>query len=356
MFIFTAQRWWSFSSSHRTCLSCRWKWTCTRLWKRCTNVIPRMPCCAGMFPQPPFFYVSASAVDVSAAQHSVGRPDQAAPGWCRCLAVQTQNRSPELGYLLFPLGVFVFVLLKRLCPTDLCEKEPFLDTEDGLPFRSVFKHVRLQYIINDLASARILERDNILPPGENESDETFLGDVVAMLHLLVFIFNILFQIGWLRCTKVSGLLCSGQSLTMTMGENNGWNVWGKHGDLMNRFKFRGPFCHSLVPTRQTKMSLSGAAWDVAGNWPKMETWAWRFMFYSSLCTAWRSFIYLKSLSSQYCWRWTGFNFGFDLLVTYTNRFIVFKRNTLSQPCGGAVSLQPRRHLAYRSVLRSTSPY
>lgn len=50
---------------------------------------------------------------------------------------------------------------------------------------------------------------------------------------------------------------------------------------------------------------------------------------------------------QYCWRWTGFNFGFDLLVTYTNRFIVFKRNTLSQPCGGAVSLQPRRHLAYR---------
>ncbi|MGH0136825.1 UNVERIFIED_CONTAM: hypothetical protein FKN15_019817 [Acipenser sinensis] len=50
---------------------------------------------------------------------------------------------------------------------------------------------------------------------------------------------------------------------------------------------------------------------------------------------------------DYCWRWTGFNFGFDLLVTYTNRFIVFKRNTLSQPCGGSVSLQPRRNIAYR---------
>lgn len=61
-------------------------------------------------------------------------------------------------------------------------------------------------------------------------------------------------------------------------------------------------------------------------------------------------------SAQYCWRWTGFNFGFDLLVTYTNRFIVFKRNTLSQPCGGAVSLQPRRHLAYRSALQSTFKY
>ncbi|KAK7895713.1 hypothetical protein WMY93_021038 [Mugilogobius chulae] len=55
---------------------------------------------------------------------------------------------------------------------------------------------------------------------------------------------------------------------------------------------------------------------------------------------------------DYCWRWTGFNFGFDLLVTYTNRFIVFKRNTLSQPCGGAVSLQPRRHLAFRLRLAS----
>lgn len=48
---------------------------------------------------------------------------------------------------------------------DLCEKEPFLNTEEGAPFHSVFKLVRLQYIINDLASARILERDNILPPG-----------------------------------------------------------------------------------------------------------------------------------------------------------------------------------------------
>lgn len=48
---------------------------------------------------------------------------------------------------------------------DLCEKEPFLNTEEGAPFCPVFRLVRLQYIINDLASARILERDNILPPG-----------------------------------------------------------------------------------------------------------------------------------------------------------------------------------------------
>lgn len=52
-------------------------------------------------------------------------------------------------------------------------------------------------------------------------------------------------------------------------------------------------------------------------------------------------------SFQYCWRWTGFNFGFDLLVTYTNRYIIFKRNTLNQPCSGSVSLQPRRNIAFR---------
>ena len=51
--------------------------------------------------------------------------------------------------------------------SDLCEREPFLNTEDGAAFPSVFKHIRLQYIINDLASARILERDNILPAGES---------------------------------------------------------------------------------------------------------------------------------------------------------------------------------------------
>lgn len=50
---------------------------------------------------------------------------------------------------------------------------------------------------------------------------------------------------------------------------------------------------------------------------------------------------------QYCWRWTGFNFGLDLLVTYTNRYIIFKRNTLNQPCSGSVSLQPRRSIAFR---------
>ncbi|XP_054896684.1 germ cell-less protein-like 1 isoform X1 [Poeciliopsis prolifica] len=151
--------------------------------------------------------------------------------------------------------------------TDLCEKEPFLNTEDGALFRSVFRLVRLQYIINDLASARILERDNILPPE------------------------------WLTA------MYKNQWFAMLRTEFDNDN--GPQEPNKDEFELNSMRCGR-------KLSKDG----------------------------------------DYCWRWTGFNFGFDLLVTYTNRFIVFKRNTLSQPCGGAVSLQPRRHLAYRLRLAS----
>uniref|UniRef100_A0A671YJA7 Germ cell-less, spermatogenesis associated n=1 Tax=Sparus aurata TaxID=8175 RepID=A0A671YJA7_SPAAU len=152
----------------------------------------------------------------------------------------------------------------------LCKRRtgtPFLNTEEGTPFRSVFKYVRLQYIINDLASARILERDNILPPD------------------------------WLTSVYKN------QWFAMLRTEFDNDN--GPHEANKEEFELSSMRCGR-------KLTKDG----------------------------------------DYCWRWTGFNFGFDLLVTYTNRFIVFKRNTLSQPCGGAVSLQPRRHLAYRLRLAS----
>uniref|UniRef100_A0AAX7T7W5 BTB domain-containing protein n=1 Tax=Astatotilapia calliptera TaxID=8154 RepID=A0AAX7T7W5_ASTCA len=151
--------------------------------------------------------------------------------------------------------------------TDLCEKEPFLNTDEGVPFRSVFNFVRLQYIINDLASARILERDNILP------------------------------LDWLT------------------------SVYKNQWFAMLRTEFEN---------------------DNGPQEPNKDE------FEQSSMRCGRKLI----KDGDYCWRWTGFNFGFDLLVTYTNRFIVFKRNTLSQPCGGAVSLQARRHLAYRLRLAS----
>ncbi|KAM6986889.1 germ cell-less protein-like 1 isoform 2-T2 [Aplochiton taeniatus] len=151
--------------------------------------------------------------------------------------------------------------------TELFEEDPFLTTEAGAPFASVFTHVRLQYIINDLASARILERDNILPPD------------------------------WLTAVYKR------QWFAMLRTEHDNDN--GPQEANKDEFELSSMRCGR-------KLTKDG----------------------------------------DYCWRWTGFNFGFDLLVTYTNRFIVFKRNTLSQPCGGAVSLQPRRHIAYRLRLAS----
>lgn len=136
--------------------------------------------------------------------------------------------------------------------TELGEEEPFLKTEDGAPFTPVFRHVRLQYIINDLASARILERDNILPPD------------------------------WLTSVYKS------QWFAMLRTEHDNDN--GPQDANKEEFESSSMRCGR-------KLTKDG----------------------------------------DYCWRWTGFNFGFDLLVTYTNRFIVFKRNTLSQPCGGAVT-------------------
>ncbi|XP_077353042.1 germ cell-less protein-like 1 [Festucalex cinctus] len=151
--------------------------------------------------------------------------------------------------------------------TDLCEREAFLNTEEGAPFCSVFKYVRLQYIVNDLVSARILERDNILPPDW---------------------LNAVYKTQWFAMLRTE------------FDYDNGPQEANKE-----EFELSSMRCGR-------KLTKDG----------------------------------------DYCWRWTGFNFGFDLLVTYTNRFIIFKRNTLSQPCGGAVSLQPRRHLAYRLRLAS----
>lgn len=82
------------------------------------------------------------------------------------------GRTVENKYLNMYCVIVCLISSNALvCLADLCEKEPFLSTEEGVPFRTVFKYVRLQYIINDLASARILERDNILPPGKTRWNE-----------------------------------------------------------------------------------------------------------------------------------------------------------------------------------------
>ncbi|XP_078095796.1 germ cell-less protein-like 1 isoform X2 [Mustelus asterias] len=148
-----------------------------------------------------------------------------------------------------------------------CNCSSFLDTEQGQRFAGVFSHIRLQYVINDLVSAKIIERDTIIPSG------------------------------WLAA------MYKQQWFAMLRTEQD--NDLGPKEIVKEEFEV-----HSMRCGR--KLAKDG----------------------------------------DYCWRWTGFSFGFDLLVTYTNRFIIFKRNSLSQPCGGAVSLLPRRNIAFRLRLAS----
>ncbi|KAG8518724.1 Germ cell-less protein-like 1, partial [Galemys pyrenaicus] len=143
----------------------------------------------------------------------------------------------------------------------------FLETEQGKPFVSVFRHLRLQYIISDLASARIIEQDSLVP-------SEWLSSVYKQ-----------------------------QWLAMLRAEQDS----------------------EVGPQEINKEELEGNSMRCGRKLSK---------------------------DGEYCWRWTGFNFGFDLLVTYTNRYIIFKRNTLNQPCSGSVSLQPRRSIAFRLRLAS----
>ncbi|KAK3091844.1 hypothetical protein FSP39_023121 [Pinctada imbricata] len=50
---------------------------------------------------------------------------------------------------------------------------------------------------------------------------------------------------------------------------------------------------------------------------------------------------------EYCWRWVGYQYGIDVLLTYVNKLITMKRNTLSQASPGSVSMKPNRNIVYR---------
>lgn len=59
---------------------------------------------------------------------------------------------------------------------------------------------------------------------------------------------------------------------------------------------------------------------------------------------------------QHIWRWTGYNFGVDLIVTYQSRSIKFRRNDRSEPDVFRTSVAwGRRHLLYRLSVYAMGP-
>ncbi|XP_053125910.1 germ cell-less protein-like 1 isoform X2 [Hemicordylus capensis] len=55
----------------------------------------------------------------------------------------------------------------------------FLESEQGSAFLTVFRHLRLQYIVSDLASAKIVERDSLIPAGLRKRTRKNLKETVC---------------------------------------------------------------------------------------------------------------------------------------------------------------------------------
>ncbi|XP_077505568.1 germ cell-less isoform X3 [Amblyomma americanum] len=61
--------------------------------------------------------------------------------------------------------------------------------------------------------------------------------------------------------------------------------------------------------------------------------------------------------AQHIWRWTGYNFGVDLIVTYHGRTIKFRRNDRSEPdVLRSIAAWGRRHLLYRVSVYTAGPF
>lgn len=59
-------------------------------------------------------------------------------------------------------------------------------------------------------------------------------------------------------------------------------------------------------------------------------------------------------SSPKCWRWSGFNFGIDVLLNFNHGIITMKRNCLSQTTPCSVNLKTDRRLHYRIIIMSSN--
>ncbi|KAL3876044.1 hypothetical protein ACJMK2_033930 [Sinanodonta woodiana] len=55
---------------------------------------------------------------------------------------------------------------------------------------------------------------------------------------------------------------------------------------------------------------------------------------------------------EYCWRWVGYSYGIDLLLSLNNRLLSLKRNSDPRSCLQSLSGQPKRYIYYRLTIYS----
>ncbi|XP_071829621.1 germ cell-less protein-like 1 [Apostichopus japonicus] len=152
------------------------------------------------------------------------------------------------------------------------ETGEFLSSEKGRQFEPLFRALRFEYIINDHAACKQLQKDNIIP-------EDWLLPI--------------FKQQWLRMLRVEQAKDSGPK-------------------------------EDSVPAEQ-------------------------FEIHSQRCGR------MITKEGEYCWRWTGFNYGVDLLITYANKLLVIKRNNTTHPVSSSISMQSHRSIMIRIHVVSYDP-
>lgn len=148
----------------------------------------------------------------------------------------------------------------------------FLSSEKGAQYESLFRALRFEYIVNDHAACKQIQKDNIIP-------EDWLLPI--------------FKQQWLRMLRVEQAKDSGPK-------------------------------EDSVPVEQ-------------------------FEIHSQRCGR------IISKEGEYCWRWTGFNYGVDLLITYANKLLVIKRNNTTHPVSSSISMQSHRSIMIRVHVVSFDP-
>ncbi|XP_019489910.1 PREDICTED: putative germ cell-less protein-like 1-like [Hipposideros armiger] len=138
----------------------------------------------------------------------------------------------------------------------------FLETKQGITFQSVFKKLRFQHMICDLASTRVIEQDTLIP-------SEWLSDV--------------YKQQWF----------------------------------------------ALLRTQQSRKTGPQVI-----NETELEE-------YSMRCGR------KIAKNGEYCWKWSGYNFGFPLHVIFTSHYIIFKQSTYNYSCD---SSQSQRNIAFRLTL------
>ncbi|XP_063712036.1 germ cell-less protein-like 1 [Symsagittifera roscoffensis] len=207
----------------------------------------------------------------------------------------------------------------------------FLETDMGIPFVPAFKGLRLQYISADRASLLKVEQDNIIP-------KQWLRDIC--------------WIQWKTMLKSENASVTGNAANTNNSQPasniNSTETAQNTALVSQQLLIQSSNAVLVQNSSPTRGSNSGG--DQPGlnsgsnarrcNPPTVAPSV--FNKYSMRCGR-----ILDIPNNDYCWRWTGFNYGVDLLMLFSNNKLMIKRNVNTHPTTQSLSMQEKREIMLR---------